>query len=32
VEEMQQHGKDVVDAQKKRWVPVVEAGKTAVNG
>jgi len=29
--ELQQHGQDVVDAQKERWAPVVEAGKTAVH-
>lgn len=32
VEELQQHGQDMVDAQKERWVPAVEAGKTAVKG
>lgn len=32
VEELQQHGQDAVDAQKERWAPVVEAGKTAVHG
>lgn len=31
-EELQQHGQDVVEDQKERWGPVVEAGKTAVNG
>jgi gas vesicle protein len=30
-EAMQQHGRDVVDQQKERWAPVVDAGKTAVN-
>ena len=27
---LQQRGQDVVDEQKERWGPVVEAGKTAV--
>ena len=29
VEELQQHGQDVVDAQKERWSPGVKAGNTA---
>ena len=32
VEGLQQHGQDVVEDQKERWGPVVEAGKTAVQG
>lgn len=32
VEELQQMGHDAVEQQKERWAPVVEAGKTAVNG
>jgi gas vesicle protein len=32
VDGLQQHGQDVVDAQKERWASVVEAGKTAVLG
>jgi gas vesicle protein len=31
-EELQQRGQDMVDQQKERWLPVVEAGKTAVKG
>lgn len=31
-EGLQQHGQDVVDGQKERWGPVVEAGITAVQG
>lgn len=31
-EDLQQRGQDVVDQQKERWSPVVEAGKTAVQG
>jgi gas vesicle protein len=31
-EDLQQRGQDVVDHQKERWSPVVEAGKTAVQG
>lgn len=31
-EVIQQHGQDVVEDQKERWGPVVEAGLTAVNG
>lgn len=31
-EDMQQLGQDVVDQQKERWGPVVEAGITAVQG
>lgn len=31
-EALQQRGVDAVDQQKERWSPVVEAGKTAVNG
>jgi gas vesicle protein len=31
-EEIQQHGQDVIDDQKERWGPVVEAGITAVQG
>jgi gas vesicle protein len=30
--DLQQRGQDVVDGQKERWEPVVEAGKTAVQG
>ena len=30
-EALQQRGQDVVDHQRERWSPVVEAGKTAVN-
>jgi gas vesicle protein len=30
-EALQQRGQDVVDQQRERWSPVVEAGKTAVN-
>jgi len=29
---LQQRGVDMVDHQKERWSPVLEAGKTAVNG
>lgn len=32
VDDLQQHGEDVVEAQKERWSPVVKAGKTAVQG
>jgi hypothetical protein len=32
VEETQQYGQELVDAQKERWLPVVEAGESAVNG
>jgi gas vesicle protein len=32
VEDLQQHSQDVVDGQKDRWEPVVEAGITAVQG
>jgi gas vesicle protein len=31
-EDLQQRGQDVVESQKERWSPVVEAGKTAVQG
>jgi gas vesicle protein len=31
-ESLQQRGVDMVDNQKERWSPVVEAGKKAVNG
>lgn len=31
VEELQQYSQNMVDGQKERWIPVVEAGKTAVN-
>ena len=31
-EDLQQRGQDMVDEQRERWVPVVEAGKTAVKG
>jgi gas vesicle protein len=31
-EKIQQRGQDVLDAQKERWSPVVEAGKNAVKG
>jgi gas vesicle protein len=31
-EGLQQHGQDVVEDQKERWEPVVEAGITAVQG
>lgn len=31
-EDMQQRGQELVDNQKERWTPVVEAGKAAVNG
>ncbi len=30
-ENLQQRGQDVVDEQKKRWAPVVKAGKKAVS-
>jgi gas vesicle protein len=30
--ELEQRGQDMVDGQKKRWSPVVEAGKTAIQG
>ena len=30
--ELEQRGQDLVDGQKKRWSPVVEAGKTAIQG
>jgi len=32
VEDLLQHGQDMVDEQKDRWEPVIEAGKTAVQG
>jgi gas vesicle protein len=32
VEDLQQHAQGVVDDQKERWEPVIEAGKTAVQG
>ena len=31
-EELQHRGQDVLDQQRERWSPVVEAGKTAVQG
>jgi gas vesicle protein len=31
-EDLQQRGQDLLTAQKERWSPVVEAGKTAVQG
>lgn len=31
-EELQQRGQDMLDEQKERWTPVVEAGKTAAQG
>ncbi|MBK7916640.1 MAG: YtxH domain-containing protein [Candidatus Promineifilaceae bacterium] len=31
-EDLQQRGQDMVDDQKERWEPVLEAGKTAVQG
>jgi gas vesicle protein len=31
-EDLQQRGQDVVDHQKERWTPLVNAGKTAVKG
>ena len=31
-EELQQRGQDMIDQQKERWAPVVDASKTAVNG
>lgn len=31
-EELQQRGQEMLDKQKERWSPVVEAGKTAVQG
>jgi gas vesicle protein len=31
-EKIQQRGQHALDVQKERWAPVVEAGKTAVNG
>ncbi len=31
-EKMQQRGQEVINAQKERWSPVVEAGQKAVNG
>jgi len=30
--ELQQRGQDMLDGQKERWAPVVEAGQKAVNG
>jgi gas vesicle protein len=30
--ELEQRGQDIVDGQKKRWSPVVDAGKTAIQG
>ena len=31
-DKIQQRGQHALDEQKERWAPVVEAGKTAVNG
>ena len=31
-EDLQQRGQDLLDQQRERWSPVVEASKTAVNG
>jgi gas vesicle protein len=31
-EDLQKRGQDVVDHQKERWTPLVNAGKTAVKG
>ena len=31
-DKLQQRGQEVIDAQKERWSPVVEAGQKAVNG
>jgi gas vesicle protein len=31
-EKLQQRGQDMLDEQKERWAPVVEAGQKAVNG
>lgn len=31
VEQVQEHAQDVLDDQKERWEPVIEAGKTAVH-
>ncbi len=31
-EDLQQRGQDLLDEQKERWMPVVEAGKTAAQG
>ena len=31
-DELQQRGQDMLDEQKERWSPVVEAGKAAVQG
>lgn len=31
-EKIQQRGQDLLDGQKERWSPVVEAGQKAVNG
>jgi len=31
-EDLQQRGQELLDEQKERWTPVVEAGKTAVQG
>lgn len=30
-EGLRQHGEDMVDSQKERWGPVVDAGKSAIN-
>ena len=30
--DLQQHGQDMVEEQKDHWEPVIEAGKTAVQG
>jgi gas vesicle protein len=31
-EDLQQRGQDMVDYQKERWMPLVDAGKTAAKG
>lgn len=31
-EDLQQRGQELLDEQKERWSPIVEAGKTAVQG
>ena len=31
-EDLQQRGQELLDEQKERWMPVVEAGKTAAQG
>lgn len=31
-EDLQQRGQEAVEEQRERWSPVVEAGRTAVNG